>query len=329
MKKTGPNKAHQKPKSHVYYFEPSDFITKKFDLHQLDRMKKTATRIHDGSTRLVTPMEFDRLHPYLRDRLSSQIFPFSTTPRDIEAQVKDIRAAEELIKMGPKGIKLLPAQVNVGPVIDFADMPSLRLATVDFRPPDMPRNLRLKLSAYVSTLAPDKYIIEAYGMQGSDHRKYFPKGMHHLYDYGAPTLGLALVTKGLKKSGAKKVLLSGPEYADYRKSYKRPEFLDILKETAVADNVPPATRKLAEKLAVKWPKMSEEEMESAVSGSWELHTLGFPKFLRQRYYTEIPARFKHSHTILKHPKVGKHFDFYDLDLKQFQPIGPFFRRHGE
>jgi len=292
-------------------------------------MRHTITRTPDGTKRMLTPEEFNRLHPFIRERLTSEIFPFSVTTKDIDAEAKRVRAAEELIKMGPKGIKLFPAQVNVQPVIEHADLPSLHIATVDFMHPEKPRDLRLRLSAYVSTLAPDQYLIEAYGLQGSDQRRHFPKGLHHVYDYGASILGLALVAKGLKKSGAKKVLLSGPDYADYRKSFKRPEFLDILRETAVAENVKPAARKLAKELIPKWPQMSEEEMEAAVADNWELHTLGFPKFLRQRYYTEIPSRFKHSHVVLKHPKVGERFGFYDLDLQQFRPLSPFFKRQGE
>jgi hypothetical protein len=174
---------------------------------------------------------------------------------------------------------------------------------------------------------PYRYALIAYGMSAPSPRRDMPAGFKRFYDRAAPSLGLALTAEALRRTGAKEVLFPGTEYARDRKSYKRPEMREILRRTVSAPSLTPDERVAVETALKDWDKLSEERLHAILSNNPHIRGSGFPPGLIERYYDEIPLQFKGNRIMLKGPlRPNRMFPFYSLDLEQFRPLEPFFKR---
>ncbi len=289
---------------------------------KLQRMRESVAHIDLDPTSELSREHLDSIHPLIRDRL-----PPKPTGFDLSKQLGNIEGAQRLVEMGIKGMRFMPAVVNAKPVFEFPEMP-LRLLTVKYKHPELKNGHTMQTTAYVTRVSPKEYLIEAYGMQGSAPRKSMPSGLRRFYDYGAPILGLSLATEALRMGGAERVYVPGMEYAEHRKAYKRPWVRQTLHETLRDKDNRLSKKDVAnvKKVLRNWDNLSEGDVHTALSKSWELSTLGFPPSLMDRYYGDIRSRFKTQETILGHMETKKEFPFYSMDYEQLKPLRTFINR---
>jgi len=296
----------------------------------LDKMERSSVNVDQHSHESLSKAQVHSLHHALRERL-----PAGATGMDVAREVDEIRQARELLGMDVKGIHFMPARVDAtnihAPglfnrpmepgVVEF-DLSELMKHREGMPPP----NMHLKMPIQVDMLNPREYAIEWYGMQGSHMPPGTPANVQRWYNGYAPQLGLALMAKALKHAGAERVLIPGEGFATARKGYKKPGFLNWMRRQRALRKTT-IDPEIASLLANRFHTLTNEQIYYLIEGDPILTKFGFPPKLIRHYYRDIPSTFRTRTAKVNYPfyPAGQH-DFYDLDLKQLEPMKLFFRR---
>jgi hypothetical protein len=156
---------------------------------------------------------------------------------------------------------------------------------------------RLNSRVFVSPMGDNRYMVVAYGTQGSTKLADLPKhhDLHRVYDYDIPTQSLALVTTFLNKVGREgkgpvRIYVPGREMATQRKGVNRPEVHEELQRYSDMEHIfPRSKRRLFGKAAEKWGGLSTRHRQSLVDTHVPWHRLlSIPWHVIDRNYGEIP-----------------------------------------
>ncbi len=301
----------------THAFEPPAILSAVgADVRRLQKLEKGLhTLAHIG--RRLTPAQIQGLHPLIRARL-----PESPTGAHIKQQLQEMRAARGLADMGIRGIRFMPAEIHVTNRLPaWGDL----AAQVRFFPEGLPTFSSLIMSAGMDRLSNADYLINFYGMAGSELERKIPARFRRIYGYGAPILGLALIADSLRRRGAQRVLVPGEEYARARKGFKREAVRRRMIQAAHEGSTD------AMHIVKNWDSITEGEIYErarAAEHHPNLVKLGFPPRMIKRYYADIPSRFPGTQTDLIPPGFERSFRFRSLDLGHLRPLSRFVKKRG-
>ncbi len=313
------------PKPIVYHFRPP------MDLLSLDRraLHSQRDRLHrmvfqgekPGSASVAGP-----LHPNIARRLGKD-----PKAADMHGTARELRDVIGLRELGIKGMSIMPATVSISQPLPSSG-PGPVGARVIFephsvRPPSrakkLPEDFRLQMSTDIYSHDPGEYFLSYYGMQGSRVPEGTPARGRNLYHYGAPTLGLALLSNVLARRGARRVYVPGAEFTEHRKGFK-PDFLVGVLAKMGAQGDPEALELSREIHGLNEGEIIERLRR--IFGGKLPAWAGFHPTARRRYYETIPHRFPGEDVTLDNQLLDRPFRFRSIELGKLSPLSRFVER---
>ncbi len=285
----------------------------------LGKMRRTVERIDLQSSGPLTPGEISSLHPVSLKRLSR---PLSRA--ELARHHQDILRAQELAVLPVRGLRFMPAEVNLHPVVEarlpdsydreamFPEDPPAEEqvksslynrgvlgAHVRFMPEGAYEHQRPQMVAHIDMPEPGTFVVGPYGLKGSPKPDSLPESLQRHYLPGAaPSLGLALILARLRARGAKRVIIPGETHMHEDVGAKQWQVKHNVKAIADGKIVPPGVdRAKASGLAAdtlrRWEKLPAEEVYERLGrmGAGLARSLALNPGVIRRYYRNVPLRF--------------------------------------
>ncbi len=309
----------------IYAFKPPmHFLTRGMTKPKLEMLLDSLEKISFGAQEHVPQEILQRLNPVIRERLVS--FGRPVTGDHIARVAGELAAVRRLRSMGPggkhiRGLRFIPAEVHLIP----SNVKEEYYPELYFNPQGLPENTWLHMWAHALPVEKG-HIIRFYTMQRSSIPKGSPAWVRRLYGYGAPTLGLALLSRALAREGSGRILVPGTRYASMRKGIKSPMTRFLLKERAEKGN------KTAGSLLRDWDRLTEQELYDKIhrmEGGKAISKAGLSPMMIHRYYHRIPSRLPSRITELSLPLSAERHIFHEIDLDALQPLDRFMRKKTE
>lgn len=314
-----PRKPAFRHEAHVFK-PPQPLVIVGKDRRLLDKMWRSVEGMDLSSPGRLTPRELRSMHPLILEQL------IQTADRPELARHREaIRISRELAGIPVRGLRFMPAEISLHPVIKTRLLDSYDREAMF--PVDLPPEEQIKSSLYnkgvlgahvrfmpegahdyqypqmvahIDMPEPGTFVVGPYGMKGSLEPRLVPKFLQQHYLPGAaPSLGLALILNRLREIGAERVIIPGDTYMHETVGAKQWQIRHNVKAIADGSMVPSgADRAKAAELARgtlrDWDKLPASEVHG------RLRRMGMSSFIRSlalnpgvihRYYRDVPSRF--------------------------------------
>jgi hypothetical protein len=284
-------KRRRKLDGHRYWrFEPDPVLT--------GMKHHTAKKIASIQKKLIDNMPEEgmeishedrvNLHPLLRERL-----PAGSRRADFSRVAESLEHARRLSEAGLSGAQFYPAVVDTSLFTKMHRPNDIYSFRAFLEIPGEEHRLIMP-TTYVMPKTENDYFIEAHGMQRADERETIPRGLHRVFDIGAPALGLSLTSALLRKSGAGKIGMPGHTLQWARKGTKRPQSHKELMGHASSKMQDPAVREGLQEILDHWNDWGGVKVRQKLSelrektGRHFINAYGIPKVVLERNYKRIP-----------------------------------------